>query len=173
MTAQELLIKAEKYLTMLDSDEQRADPEYQAFRRELHNYNEGATITITMQADVHVRMVYAPYAINYGQGHYVNDAYGTHTIRIVSGELSFWYSYRTLVAFKSPTTGLVVRKNEWGPTTGKHLKWIDGGDFDHHRVDLTEFNRKLHIALRNTPEPTSTMTIGNRTAIWPNWTDTH
>lgn len=42
-----------------------------------------------------------------------------------SGALVY-YSYRTPVAFK--THGhVVVRENDWGPTTGKHLNAIDGG----------------------------------------------
>lgn len=38
-----------------------------------------------------------------------------------------WFSYNTLVAFQTERSGLVVRQNDWGPTTGKHLNEIDGG----------------------------------------------
>jgi hypothetical protein len=38
-----------------------------------------------------------------------------------------YFSYRTPIAFRAGG-GLVVRENAWGPTTGKHLNRIDGGD---------------------------------------------
>ena len=43
------------------------------------------------------------------------------------GGVDVYYSYKTPVAFRSNGT-LVVRANIWGPTTGKHLNAIDGGD---------------------------------------------
>lgn len=65
-----------------------------------------------------------PSISNYGQ--YSSDNYGAHTLRVDVGPLTVWFSYRTPVAFRAPGVGKVVRQNEWGPTTGKHLKWIDG-----------------------------------------------
>lgn len=47
--------------------------------------------------------------------------------RVDTADLTVWFSYRTPVAF-SNHRGLLVRENEWGPTTGKHLNEIDGGD---------------------------------------------
>jgi hypothetical protein len=47
------------------------------------------------------------------------------------GYRTYWFSYQTCVAcqdWKHPRgPQLVVRRNEWGPTTGKHLDYIDGG----------------------------------------------
>jgi len=39
----------------------------------------------------------------------------------------FWYSYKTCIAYRSaqPSTGLVIRKNDWNVTTGKHLNYIN------------------------------------------------
>jgi hypothetical protein len=54
-------------------------------------------------------------------GHTPN--YATVTV----GELDLYYSYETVIAFCTPETGLVVRTNDWGPTTGQHLNRIDGG----------------------------------------------
>ena len=49
--------------------------------------------------------------------------------RVDVGGVTFWFSYRTCVAFnRHDGTGPVVRENDWGPTTGKHLNWIDDGD---------------------------------------------
>ena len=41
-----------------------------------------------------------------------------------------FFSYETLVAFRfanDPCPSLVICENVWGPTTGKHLNWIDNG----------------------------------------------
>lgn len=76
-----------------------------------------------------------------------------HAIRDTQGN-EFFFSYQTLVAFrpiKGAFAGVVlVRKNEWSTTTGKHLNWIDGGDSvaRFQRVPGDEFERlyKLHIS---------------------------
>lgn len=65
-------------------------------------------------------------------GNYSSDNYGAHTLVFTDGDGNdFYFSYRTLVAVrirKYPELGLLVRENVWGPTTGKHLNWIDGGN---------------------------------------------
>jgi hypothetical protein len=42
-------------------------------------------------------------------------------------DLSIYFSYETPIAFHSDV-GSYVRENDWGPTTGKHLNYVDGGD---------------------------------------------
>lgn len=49
-------------------------------------------------------------------------------MEVTVGNVTLWFSYRTVVAFSTPETGLVVRENDWKGTTGKHLNWIDGGN---------------------------------------------
>ena len=61
-------------------------------------------------------------------GKYDSDNYGAHSLRVSIGGLDVYFSYSTPVAFRAPGQLLIVRENEWGPTTGKHLNWIDGGD---------------------------------------------
>lgn len=39
--------------------------------------------------------------------------------------LKLYFSYETLIAFEHPDAGLVIRENNWGPTTGKHLNAIN------------------------------------------------
>ena len=56
----------------------------------------------------------------------------------------YYKSYQTIVAFKAPGHQLVVKENYWGPTTGKHLNWIDGGD-KNSRYDTEGFNKCLEI----------------------------
>ncbi len=62
-------------------------------------------------------------------GNYSSGNYGVHALRFFDAEGNcFWFSYNTLVAFKHIGGPRVVRSNDWGPTTGKHLNCIDGGD---------------------------------------------
>lgn len=74
-------------------------------------------------------------------GRYSSDNYGAHTLRVHIGDVTLWFSYKTLVAFSSPDTGRVVSENCWGPTTGKHLTWIDGGN-KKDRLGRDEFEQK-------------------------------
>lgn len=79
-------------------------------------------------------------------GEYSSDNYGAHTLKVHFMSVTLYYSYRTIIAFSSPHDGLVVCENQWGPTTGKHLNWIDGGD-KKSRVNRREFQEKLQSAL--------------------------
>ena len=82
-----------------------------------------------------------PTISNYGN--YSSSNYGAHTLQVDVGPLSVWFSYKTPVAFRAPGIPIVVRKNEWGPTTGKHLRWIDGetSKTAKTRVSSEEFER--------------------------------
>ena len=51
----------------------------------------------------------------------------------------FYFSYEALVAVSTINHGTKVLKNNWGPTTGKHLNAIDGGN-KNFRVDQDEFD---------------------------------
>lgn len=63
---------------------------------------------------------------NYGK--YSNSNYGAHSLAFkdVDGN-NFFFSYETLVAFTHKDK-FYVSENRWGPTTGKHLNWIDNGN---------------------------------------------
>lgn len=75
-------------------------------------------------------------------GNYESDNYGAHCSRFRVGDKSIWFSYNTVVAFHTPETGKVVSENCWGPTTGKHLNWID--DKDHkNRLPRDEFEKLM------------------------------
>jgi hypothetical protein len=72
---------------------------------------------------------YGPYSGNYGvHAMQFTDAMGNR----------YWFSYNTLVAFDGPKGGRKVIRNYWGPTTGKHLNAIDGGN-KASRLTETEF----------------------------------
>ena len=61
-------------------------------------------------------------------GEYSGRGYGAHCLMVEVGGRTLYFSYETLVAFEGRDGRRVVRENSWGPTTGKHLNWIDGGD---------------------------------------------
>jgi hypothetical protein len=61
---------------------------------------------------------------NYGQ--YTSDNYGAHTQVVSIGRVDYYFSYKTCVAVRV-NGKLHVCENVWGPTTGKHLNWIDCG----------------------------------------------
>ncbi len=67
-----------------------------------------------------------PKISNYGD--YRSGNYGAHTLQVSIGTVVLYFSYKTLIAFRTPETGLVVSENVWSRTTGKHLNWIDGGN---------------------------------------------
>ena len=79
-------------------------------------------------------------------GEYRSSNHGAHSLRVDVGRLEVWFSYQTPVAFRLVGGARVVRKNDWGPTTGKHLNWIDGGD-KAERVSGAEFEARWAEAL--------------------------
>ncbi len=85
----------------------------------------------------------------YNYGFYSNDNYGTHALCFVDpfGN-KFWYSYKTLVAFRVNGEFHII-KNYWGPTTGKHLNWID--DDKTIREDQETFNANYDRLLEAKP----------------------
>jgi hypothetical protein len=57
-------------------------------------------------------------------GNYSSSNYGAHALVFSMAKGDVYFSYKTPVAFRTFKTGLVVRENDWGPTTGKHLNAI-------------------------------------------------
>jgi len=58
--------------------------------------------------------------------------------------LSIWFSYETPVAYQKGNE-LVISKNIWSSTTGKHLNIIDPDKSK--RIDNHEFNERMQKAL--------------------------
>jgi len=46
----------------------------------------------------------------------------------IGSKMEIYVSYETVIGFWTPETGLKVRHNEWGPTTGGHINAIPGID---------------------------------------------
>lgn len=81
---------------------------------------------------------------------YCKNTTGQNALRFDLGDVTVWYSYKTIVAFRDSFGKRYVRQNDWGPTTGKHLNAIDGGD-KKARIPGDEFERKLRTCLRYPP----------------------
>ncbi len=67
--------------------------------------------------------------------------------------IRIWFSYRTPVAFRASRVRgghLFICENCWGPTTGKHLNAIDGGNKE-ARLPRREFEAALELALKGEP----------------------
>jgi hypothetical protein len=62
------------------------------------------------------------------------------------GEITLAFSYETVIAFCTWTTGWVVSINYWGPTTGKHLNYLDNGNHK-DRLPDAEFKSRLESVL--------------------------
>lgn len=80
-------------------------------------------------------------------GNYSSSNYGAHCLRFCVGSLSVWYSYKTPIAFYHPSTGTVIRQNDWSTTTGKHLNAIDTDK--KIRVTGEEFERRFAALLNS------------------------
>jgi len=82
---------------------------------------------------------------NYGK--YSSSNYGAHSLAVTVGSLTIYFSYKTPIAF---CTGgrRYVRENEWGPTTGKHLNWIDDGE-KKNRIPGEQFEEMLSQEIRD------------------------
>jgi hypothetical protein len=80
---------------------------------------------------------------NYGQ--YSSDNYGAHTLKVDLGEIEFYYSYETIVAYCDGKDGRVCSVNQWGTTTGKHLNWIEPNK--KYRKDAEQFDSMLKAAI--------------------------
>ena len=80
-------------------------------------------------------------------GNYSSDNYGAHALRVDFDNLTLWYSYQTILAFRGWGYPRLVRQNSWGPTTGKHLNAIDGGEKS-SRLPGDVFEAKLAAVLK-------------------------
>jgi len=73
----------------------------------------------------------------YGEGNRAYQLRKGHCDVYTKGDTQLYFSYETLVAFKVAGYHLVCIQNYWGPTTGKHLNWIE--NYKDHRYDCDAF----------------------------------
>ena len=82
-------------------------------------------------------------------GNYSSNNYGANSIRLDVGSLSLWFSYDTVVAFQEDGNSCQVSENCWGPTTGKHLNWIESDKKARLSRDVFEHNLERVLATHN------------------------
>jgi hypothetical protein len=66
--------------------------------------------------------------------------------RVFVNDFCFWFSYETIVAYRSPNGQIVCSENKWTKTTGKHLNEIEPNK--DKRIDPKQFEdivEKLQI----------------------------
>lgn len=80
----------------------------------------------------------------YNYGNYSSQNYGSSRA-VEIGRLTLYFSYQTVVAFNYKGE-LVIRENDWGPTTGRHLNCIDSDK--RGRLCGEEFKKKLDNVLK-------------------------
>lgn len=78
-------------------------------------------------------------------GNYANSNYGAHTLEVSIGNLTLYFSYKTVVAFSIPGY-LACSENQWSTTTGKHLNWIEPDK--RKRLSGEEFEDALNQVLK-------------------------
>ena len=76
---------------------------------------------------------------HYSYGRYSSDNYGAHTLCFETPNATYWFSYDTLVAFEI-LGEFHISKNYWGPTTGKHLNWINSNKAIREDMEMFEEN---------------------------------
>jgi hypothetical protein len=77
--------------------------------------------------------------------------YGSHAMGFEFLGVRCWFSYQSLVAYKVPYKPRVILQNYWGPTTGRHLKyvkWLKGYLTDYLIVTKEEFLVRFNNDLR-------------------------
>jgi hypothetical protein len=78
-------------------------------------------------------------------GNYKSENYGSsRAVRI--GDLTLYFSYKTIVAFRESGHSLKIVKNMWSTTTGRHLNCLDRDK--ERRLEYSEFQRELKATLR-------------------------
>ena len=79
-------------------------------------------------------------------GDYSSSNYGAHCLVVSLGDLDIYFSYKTPVAFRAPGKMIRVSENLWGPTTGRHLNWINSDKKE--RMKRNEFESELAAVLK-------------------------
>lgn len=80
-------------------------------------------------------------------GGYKGGNYGAHAIEVTVRGVRIFFSYTTPIAFYARCGTFVSRVNEWGPTTGRHLREAEPGDARQRRCPGDLFMKRLNLAL--------------------------
>ena len=80
-------------------------------------------------------------------GHYCNSykSPNPNDMVVTVGQLDLYFSYKTVVAYRTADQGLVCSENVWSVTTGRHLNSIQPDK--HRRLPYEDFKRRLDITM--------------------------
>ena len=78
-------------------------------------------------------------------GKYSSGNYGVNCQYMDLGNIELYYSYETIIGYRTNGGGLVLTKNVWGTTTGKHLNWLDRDKSK--RIPYDDFKNRLKSIL--------------------------
>lgn len=84
--------------------------------------------------------------VNYEINNYYRNNSNNFYFKI--GNLTLYVSYKTIIAFYTPHTGLIVCKNVFSNTTGKHLNSLPEHN-KNDRLDYNIFQQRLSHVLNN------------------------
>jgi hypothetical protein len=105
-------------------------------------------------------MIQAPTQLYNDRGKVLQNT-SVQTTEVNGQPATFYHSYSELVAFQIGKNPLVVMKNYWGATTGKHLNAIDGGR-KKDRVSADEFKRLMDAHTHGTTDTAAQVKPGYR-----------
>ena len=74
-------------------------------------------------------------------GESINITVNNNFSKVNIGRAIFWFSYKTCIAFDTPSSGLVCSENNWSTTTGKHLNLVQPEK--KNRIPYKEFEQQL------------------------------
>ena len=77
---------------------------------------------------------------------------GAGLVEVTLGELTIWFSYAEPIAYHHYRTGYVMRENDWGSTTGRHLNSIHPHKAS-DRIPGDEFMDQLGAILGSMTKP--------------------
>lgn len=69
------------------------------------------------------------------------------TIVYLGADFRIAFSYQTAIGLYRTGHGWLVADNQWGPTTGKHLNYLDNGDRG-NRVPVGEIAKLIEAATK-------------------------
>lgn len=100
-----------------------------------------------------------------GYGRYTSGNYCGHCLVVSVQGVDVYFSYNTIVAFRTARCGLVVHQNDWTHTTGKHLNWIC--DDKKRRVNDEKFEQLWREFVAKEPPKEITSTLLSRGPTTP------
>lgn len=82
----------------------------------------------------------------------ITKSFNGNLSRVSMGDVTVWFSYETPIAFEVKGEGIIVSRNVFGSTTGKHINFVKGEAEDVTQVGEVEFRVRLESATPSAPK---------------------